>query len=180
MGIFGRGKAAAGSASTPGSADLATLLLQGEEMIGRLAEAHMSWGLGTADHWGLDQRTGIITWTFPDKTATAAAQLIGSYNPSATSWLWAWANESVLPAMSQDSRTVRDWAEEHGQAGLARPKVEADDDVAASLSALAVRITRATGFYRGAGTASIPIITFGDVTLATNDGKVSSFKVAIE
>ena len=79
MGIFGRGKRLV--ASKPESADLATLLLQGEEMIGRLAQAHTSWGLGTADRWGLDQRTGIITWTLPDKIATAAAQIIGSYNP---------------------------------------------------------------------------------------------------
>jgi hypothetical protein len=41
-------------------------------MIDRLARAHTSWGLGSADRWGLDQRTGIITWTFPDKTATVA------------------------------------------------------------------------------------------------------------
>ncbi|MFI5912440.1 DUF6882 domain-containing protein [Dactylosporangium sp. NPDC051541] len=178
MGIFGRGKRLV--ASKPESADLATLLLQGEEMIGQLAQAHMSWGLGTADRWGLDQRTGIITWTFPDKIATAAAQIIGSYNPSAASWLWAWANESILPEMSRDSRAVRAWAETHGQTVLTQPKVETDDDMAATLSALAVRITRATGFYRGSGTASIPIISFGDVTLATNDGKTSTFKVAIE
>jgi|SRR5690349_7319747 len=65
---------------------LATLLLQGDEMIEQLARAHMSWGLGAADRWGLDQSTGTITWTFPDKTATAPAQIIGSYSPSATSW----------------------------------------------------------------------------------------------
>jgi Family of unknown function (DUF6882) len=50
-------------------------------MIDQLARAHMSWGLGSAERWGLDQRTGIITWTFPDKAATAPAQIIGSYNP---------------------------------------------------------------------------------------------------
>ncbi|MFD0854654.1 DUF6882 domain-containing protein, partial [Actinomadura adrarensis] len=90
-------------------ADLATLLAQGEDMIDQLARAHMSWGLGSADRWGLDQQTGVITWTFPDRTATAPAQLIASHNASTASWLWAWANSSILDTMSRDAHTVRDW-----------------------------------------------------------------------
>jgi hypothetical protein len=87
-----------------GSVDLKTLLSQGEDMIGRLAETHRSWGLGSAQRWDLDQRTGMITWTFPDRTATAPAQIIGSHNPSTASWLWAWANKSILPEMARESR----------------------------------------------------------------------------
>ena len=71
-------------------------------------------------------------------------------------------------------------AETHGQLALVQPEIEADDDMAATLAALAVRITRATGFYRGTGTASIPIITFGVVTLLTKDGEASTFKMTIE
>jgi hypothetical protein len=159
--------------------DMATLLLQGEDMIDQLAQAHRTWGLGSADRWGLDQRTGIITWTFPDKTATAPAQILASFNPSAGSWLWAWANESILPEMSRDSRAVRDWAEAHGQHGLAEPKVQADAETASTLTALAVRITGATGFYQGAASTSIPIITFGPVTLTAEDGTTSTFTINI-
>jgi hypothetical protein len=160
--------------------DLGTLLLQGEEMIEQLARAHLSWGLGSADRWGLDQRTGTITWTFPDKTATAPAQIIGSYNPSTTSWVWAWANESILPGMSRDSLALRDWGEAHGQAALTQPRIDnVDESMAASLSALALRITRATGFYRGTGSASIPIITFGAITLTTNNGDSSTFTIDV-
>jgi hypothetical protein len=43
--------------------DLSSLLLEGEDMVERVAKAHhATWGLGTADSWGLDQRTGVITW----------------------------------------------------------------------------------------------------------------------
>jgi uncharacterized protein DUF6882 len=160
--------------------DLGTLLLQGEDMIEQLAQAHMSWGLGSADRWSLDQRTGTITWTFPDRTATAPAQIIGSYNPSATSWLWAWANESILPEMSRDSVTVREWGEAHLQSALTQPKIDnADEPTAARLGALAVRITQATGYYRGTGSPSIPIITFGAITLTTKDGKTSTFTINV-
>lgn len=127
----------------------------------------------------LDQRTGAITWTFPDKTATAPAQILASFNPSAGSWLWAWANESILPEMSRDSRIVRDWAETHGHPALAEPKVAADEQSAATLAALALRVTEATGFYRGTGSASIPIITFGPVTLTNHDGSTSTFRINV-
>jgi hypothetical protein len=160
-------------------ADLTTLLLQGEDMIEQLAQAHMSWGLGTADRWDLDQTTGLITWTFPDKTATAPAQILGSYNPAAGSWMWAWANRSILPALSQDAAKVREWAEGRGPVALTEPVVAVDDQAAATLMALAVRITEATGFYRGTGTVSIPVITFGPVTLTASDGTTSRFELSV-
>jgi hypothetical protein len=179
MGLFKRASKPEGTTSDPAQADLSTLLLQGEDMIDQSARAHTSWGLGSADRWGLDQRTGTITWTFADKIATASAQIIGSYNPSAASWLWSWANESILPEMSRDARSVRDWAEARGHLALAEPKVDADEQTAATLAALAVRITKATGFYRATGSNSIPIITFGPVTLTSQDGTTSTFEINI-
>jgi hypothetical protein len=62
---------------------------------------------------------------------------------------------------------------------LTQPKVEVDQETAGSLAALALRITRATGIYRGTGSASIPIITFGPVTLTGESGDVSTFEIDI-
>jgi hypothetical protein len=163
----------------PEDDDLSILLLQGEDMIEQLAEAHTTWGLGSADRWSLDQRTGLITWTFAGRTATAPAQIIGSHNASAGSWVWAWANASILPTMSLDAATVRDWAEHHGHTALAQPKIEADEEMAATLSALAVRITMAPGFYRGTGSEAVPIITFGAVTITEADGTTATFSVDV-
>ena len=157
---------------------VAHLVSEGEGMIEHLAEAHRSWGLGSADRWDLDQRTGLISWTFPDRVATAPAQILGSYNPTAASWLWAWANKTVLPEMSRAALAVRDWGAEHGVEVLTRPKTDADDETAAGLAALAVRITGATGFYRGTGSAAFPVVTFGPVTLTAHDGGTSTFTVA--
>ncbi|MEU9093839.1 DUF6882 domain-containing protein [Streptomyces sp. NPDC048428] len=179
MGLFKRAGEPESPAQGVDPADLSTLSLQGEDMIDQLARAHMSWGLGSADRWGLDQRTGLITWTFPDRTATAPAQILASFSASSGSWLWAWANESILPEMSRDARSVRDWAETHGHHTLAQPETEADEQVAATLAALAVRITGAAGFYRGPGAGSVAIITFGPVTLTAADGSTSTFTVDV-
>jgi hypothetical protein len=162
------------------SADLNTLLLQGEDMIEQLGAAHArAWGLGTAGRWDLDQRTGLITWTFPDKTATAPAQILGSFNAASESWLWAWANDSILPEMSRDARAVRDWGQVHGHRALTEPKVHGDASTAGALVALAVRITRATGYYKGGDSGAIPIITFGPVTLTSKDGGTRTVTVEI-
>jgi hypothetical protein len=177
MGIFKRDKEP--EATDSGDAELATIIMQGEDMMAQLAEAHRSWGLGTADQWDLDQTSRLITWTFADKTATAPAQILASYNPTAGSWLWAWANESVLSELSRDSRTVHDWAEAHGHTSLTAPKVTADDELANTLTAISIRVTKATGFYRGAG-ASMPIITFGPVTLTTHEGESTTFTINID
>ena len=158
---------------------LSEMLAQGESMIEQLAQAHQSWGLGSADRWNLDQRTGIISWTFPHGVASAPAQIIASYNPSAGSWLWSWANQSILPGMSQASHAVRDWGAQHGVAALTEPKLDVDDELAASLAALAVRITTATGFYRGTGGAAVPIITFGTITLTGQDGSTRQFTIDV-
>lgn len=177
--MFKRAKEAESAGQAEGPADLTALLLQGEEMIDQLARAHMSWGLGSADRWDLDQTTGIITWTFPDKTAAAPAQILGSFSRASGSWLWAWANTSILPEMSRDASIFRDWAEAHGHPHLAQPKIDADEKAASSLVALAVRVTNATGYYKSPGNNSSVVITFGPVTLTAADGTVSSFSIHI-
>ncbi|MEV7889691.1 DUF6882 domain-containing protein [Streptomyces sp. NPDC002817] len=179
MGMFKRVKAD-GAGQAGQQADLSILVLQGGDMIEQLGRAHMSWGLGSADRWDLDQTTGIITWTFPDKTATAPAQILGSFSPGSGSWLWAWANKSILPDMSRDARIFRDWAEDNGHTALTQPKIEADEEAAGTLAALALRVTEATGYYRGPGGNSVVIITFGPVTLTAADGSVSNFDINID
>ncbi|WP_207957780.1 DUF6882 domain-containing protein [Streptomyces sp. YIM 98790] len=179
MGFFNRaGASEAGALGLDGD-ELRLLRLQGEVLIGKLAQAHMSWGLGTADRWGLDQQTGLLTWTFPDKTATAPAQILGSYNPSAGSWLWAWANASILPEMSRTAAGIREWGEARGHSAFTEPKLQIGEETAAALAAVSVSVTRATGFYRGSGRDAVPIITFGPVTLTAQDGTAQTVQIEL-
>jgi hypothetical protein len=161
------------------SADLSTLVLQGEDMIGQLTEAHLSWGLGSVRSWDIDPRSGLLTWHLADRTAIAPVQVIGTYDPATSSWLWAWANNSIPPVMAQDSRVVHDWAEANGHTALTQPRIEADLEKATSMAALALRITDATGYFRGDGGESIPFLTFGAVTLTAADGTTSTFEIEV-
>jgi hypothetical protein len=161
------------------SADLSTLVLQGEDMIGELTEAHLSWGIGTNLGWDIDLRSGLLTWRLPGGTAIAPVQVIGTFDPATTSWLWAWANNSIPPMLAEDSRLVHEWAEANGHAGLTQPRIEADLEKATSMAALALRVTDATGYFRGDGGDTIPFLTFGPVTLTAADGTSSTFQLEV-
>lgn len=175
MALFRRSK----TADAPAPADLSVLVLEGEDMLERTAAIHREWGLGTADRWGLDQTTGLITWTFPDRTAQAQAQILASYNSPAGTWLWACANPSILPALQTASREACTWLEENGHAHLAQERLAVTPDMASTLTALAARITKATGFYRGSG-ASHVLITFGPVTINRADGTSRTVDISLE
>lgn len=166
-------------ASTP-ETSVAELLLQGRDMIDQTAQAHNArWGLGMADRWDLDQTSGTIRWTFSDRVAEAPAQILGSFSPSSGTWLWAWANDSLLPSMRTASDEVRSWGERNGQTMLTTPKLTLTEDQVADLVSVAFRLSRASGFYRApAGQAEIHL-TFGTVTITTQTGTTEEFKIGV-
>ena len=153
-------------ASGAATQDIEELFNAGYALIETLGESHSAWGCGSAERWGLDQTTGLIAWTFPDRIATAPAQILASYNRPKGSWMWAWANESILPPLRHDALRVRDWALDNGHPELAEPLLPADERLASDLSALAALVTQAKGFYNPVSSAVVPIITFGEVTIA--------------
>ncbi len=178
MGFLRRDKRGGPSSGDP---QLAVILAEGTDLIEQVGRAHRErWGLGTADSWDVDQQTGVIRWSFPDKTVEAPAQMLGSHSPSAGSWLWAWANETVLPAMRRDAERVRAWAEANGHANLTKPKIDADEEVATTLATIAFRVTNAAGFYHAPARASTVFLTFGPVTITAAGGQTETFNIRVE
>lgn len=152
----------------------------GTDMIEQVGQAHhQHWGLGTAASWTVDQQAGVIRWSFPDKEVEAPVQIIGSHDPRAGSWLWAWANESVVPPLRRDAERARAWGEANGQASLTVPRIDADEATAMLLTTVVFRMANASGFYRGPAGPSVVYMTFGVVTI-TAGGKSTTFKVNVE
>jgi len=157
--------------------ELTTLLMQGEEKIGHLAQGHPSWGPDNAEHWDLDQQTGTLTWTFPHMTVSAKAQVLATYSPTGGSWMWAWANAGIQPELASDSGKIRTWGQTHGHPQmLTEAVVAADDQMADTLSELALRITEATGYFRAPTGTCYKVMTYGPATVTTDDG--ASFTLA--
>jgi hypothetical protein len=161
---------------------MSEVLLQGHDMIERTAAAHAKrWGLGTADSWVFDGSHGTLQWTFSDHSAEAAAQILGSWSSAASSWRWAWANDSLPNQLRAASETVRDWGHVHEQQMLTMPTLEGvDEHQAGDLAAIAFRLTRATGFYRAPSNGPILFMTFGPVSITTANGSVETFTIVAD
>ena len=112
------------------------------------------------------------------QSPSSAATLTLSSCSSAGTWLWACENPSILPALQTASRETCEWLEDNGHAHLAQPKLDITPDTADTLTALATRITKATGFYRGSGTSDA-LITFGPVTIMWAEGRTESVDISV-
>lgn len=134
-------------------------------------EAHVAgWGLGTA-RWDLDQEDGLLVFTTKKVTATAPAQVIGTYSTESGTFLWAWDHPSILPPLREHARRVREYGELHGIASLTTRKLGCEELAAWEFAAFACHLCEAQGAYRGpAGTAMV-FMTFGEVTLSRPKGK---------
>lgn len=151
------------------------LVAQGHELVRRTARAHQArWGLGTADRCELDPASGLLTWTFADHVASAPTQVLGTRRPTGAAWRWdwAWGDDAVPPHLRSASEAVRRWGEAHGHRPLTVPSLEAlTARRAADLAALAIAVTRPTGFYRAPVGGSHLYLTFGPVTVLGPDGR---------
>lgn len=114
------------------------------------------WGVGLADRFVLDQQRGTLAFLNTDrgyKRVEARAQVIGSFNASEKSWMWAWANESLARGVTTDARALRDYGEAHGFAQLSdRGWDDAKMDDGWRAAALALRLCRADAVYRAPST----------------------------
>jgi hypothetical protein len=162
------------------SDEVAFLTHQGADLIEQTAKAHHErWGLGSADRWDIDQEDALIRWTFSDRIVEAPVQALGSYGLGGT-WLWAWANESILPALRSASEELRAWGEQRGQVLLATPELDVSAEQAADLASLAFRLAGATGFYRAHAGRSQIYVAFGVVKIVWADGRVEPFSINLD
>lgn len=146
-------------------ADFDTLIAQSMEELRLKTQAHdAAWHLGEAD-WSVDQDQGQIVFDHKGITATAPVQIVGTYNSEDSTWLWGWDHPSVVPALQQHARRVREYGDEHGISQLTTRKLACTENQAWEFAALACKLSGAQGAYRGPAGSAFVFLTFGDVTL---------------
>jgi hypothetical protein len=121
-----------------------------------------SWGLGTSVRWGFSMDTGVLQFTFPDKVVSVAAEIVGTLDRTDSTWLWAWANESIPEPLVRPSRLVRDYAVQNHLTDLTHPSLYSDEAGAWQLTALANRLRGGNGAYRGPAGDTFVYFIFAD------------------
>jgi hypothetical protein len=136
----------------PKSEDLYSKLLNSSlaemnAMNQRLADGY---GLGSHDRWDVDQTTGVLAFSNGGATEVICdVEILGTYSSITSTWLWGWANESVLKVLTENVLRVKEYGEREGLNDLRERKVECSEAEAWAFAALASKVLGGLGVYRG-------------------------------
>lgn len=105
--------------------------------------------LGKHKRYDWDQANGELVFSNDGVPAVIAKiDFIGSFSTKSGTWLWAWANFSLLENIRQQVEMVRDFGVAQGFPWLTTAKWIAEEADGWDMSAIAAHILRAKGVYR--------------------------------
>ena len=113
----------------------------------KLAE---EFGFGTYERWDINQEIGELVFSDGGvPKLVCSVTMLGSYSDGSQTWMWGWANPSLLAPLTRDTITVRDYGAKNRIEDLTLEKTAATEGEAWALSALACRILGGLGLYKG-------------------------------
>lgn len=147
--------------------DASVFIKQSVERLRTQTSTHAAtWHLGEEANWAADQDTGRIRFTFKDGTiAEADVQIVGTYNTLDGTFLWGWDHPSVAEPLRKHATLAKEFGEKHGLSKYTERKVICSDDQAWEFMAVAARLAKANGAYRGPAGAALVYMTFGEIKL---------------
>lgn len=121
-------------------------------------QAHLTdtYGLGSHKRWMFENDKAKLQFFNHDDTQVLQADIIdiGSYSPSAKTWKWAWAYESINPELKANSLRIKELEEITNLVVFGEKEpFEADEYLAWELAAMAVKHLGAMGCYRAFSSA---------------------------
>jgi hypothetical protein len=120
--------------------------------------------------WDVDQDRGVIRFQSPDGIiAVAPVQILGTYNAADGTWLWAWSNPSIAPALAQQAAGMRVLGQQNSLAELTTATLTCDEAHCWDFIAAATAMNNAQGAYRGMAGDTAVFMTFGAVTLSKSN-----------
>ena len=125
-----------------------------------------TWGLGKSDRWNIDQEAGEITFHFTDgKLVRAPIQVVGTFNPKDSTFLWAWDHPSILEPLRVHAKLAKVWGAKHNLAKWTTRKVQITEAEAWEFAAVTSRLGHANGVYRAPTSGPYVFVTFGEVSI---------------
>ena len=131
-----------------------------------------TWRLGREKSWSVDEKMGKIIFSFEDGvSASAPAQIVGTFNTKENTFMWGWGHPSVAQNLQRHAARVKVFGEEYGSDELTTRKVQCTEARAWEYTALAMLLSEANGAYCvQVGTDTSVFMTFGEVALDRQPG----------
>ncbi len=148
--------------------DIEAFIASSMEGLKLVTETHKNkWNLGQEQSWKVDESKGTISFSFADgSVVTAPIQIVGTFNATERTFIWAWGHASVIPALQQHSLQARSFGTRYSCVELTTQTVSCNEKRAWEYTALTLLLTEAVGAYRVQAAPGIFVfMTFGDVTI---------------
>ena len=101
------------------------------------------------ERWDWDQETGKLIFSHAGTPQVEAdIAFSGSISTDSDTWLWAWANKSLMEAVKSDARQVRELGEQHAYHDLASALWPATAEDGWTMTAIMAKTLNAIGAYR--------------------------------
>jgi len=135
-----------------------------DELQAKQDQLQERFDLSKHERWDYDQETGEIVFSNAGVPAVAARfQIVGSISTADDTWLWSWANFSLVPEISEQLVAVREFGEKEGFANLTVPKWPGTEEDGWELTAVAAKTLNADGAYRTPSKAGFLYLLLMDV-----------------
>lgn len=127
-----------------------------EELKAKQEALTKHYGFGTHKRWMFENDKARLQFFNQDDKLVIEADIIdiGSYSPSASTWKWAWAYESINAELKAQSVRIKELEEITDLVVFGEDKAfDADEYLAWELAAMAVKHLNALGCYRAFSSA---------------------------
>jgi hypothetical protein len=105
--------------------------------------------LSSYGRWDWDQEQKMLIFSDQEgRRILADINFVGSYSSKSDTWLWSWANFSLLEGIRESVIAVRDFGEQQGFPALTVPKWPAKQEDGWHMASIAARLLNAEGVYR--------------------------------
>lgn len=139
-----------------------------QEAIDRLTELNQqleaAFRIGTYSHWDFNQEANEFLFSHDGTSQVVAkVQIVGSISNPARTWLWSWANASILEKTRDQIHRVREFGISHRIFRLMEAKWNAEEADGWAMAAISAAILGARGAYRCPIKAGFLFVIFTDI-----------------
>ena len=131
-------------------ADFVTLLRESCEYLKRqMEEVEEKYKLSSYERFDFDDDRGEIIFSTEEiPKLIAEFQIVGTISTNSNTWLWSWANESILEHTKNLIRWVKCFGETHALDLLTAPEWDATEVDGWEMTSLTAKLLSAKGAYR--------------------------------
>jgi hypothetical protein len=123
--------------------------------------------IGSYSRYDWDQQKGELVWSDDGiPKVIAKVQFVGSISTKSNTWLWSWANPTIIDPVKQEIRKVKAFGERKGIERLISAKWTADETDGWEMTALAARLLEARGAYRSPDSDGFTFMIITDINWA--------------